>query len=178
MSPANRPSMSRTPRSPSPDRRVARATTTAALLALSLSSACAGHDDEAEAPVVQELAADWVHPACQSEALMPPAANSCGGPWRFGYVETSSDPAVCGEDPNGTCTANKACLSWNSVTTNDGGGAVLVPPSTASSAAMNWNCTTTRGRTSCTGVQPNQPGAGPDLTWRSGSSFDRLPDLA
>ncbi len=157
MSAAHRLSLSPRPRSPWFAQHVAQVTITSCLLALSLGSGCTERDDDpdTESSEVQALAPDWIHPACVSDALMPPAPNTCAGPWRIDYRETWQDLVTCGEDPSGACTANNVCESWNANTFGDGQGAAPVAPSQASSARMTWSCRRSGGRTTCTGPQPS-----------------------
>jgi hypothetical protein len=54
------------------------------------------HDDpvESRSTTAVEVAPDWVHPACQPSALMPPVVDSCNGPWQINYQETWTDPGA------------------------------------------------------------------------------------
>jgi len=101
----------------------------------SLPAACTGHgddDDAHQADATQSITADWIHPSCTPDALAPPATvtDGCNGPWTFGYVETSSDRNVCGEDTTKPCESYNSCTSWDLNSPGDFGDVGVVPTST------------------------------------------------
>lgn len=113
----------------------------------SLHAACSGHDEDGkEEGATQAVTADWIHPACAPDALQPPVnvTDGCNGPWTFGYVETSNDRNVCGEDTTKPCETYATCTSWDMNTPGDFGDVTIVTSSTEVEDGFSQGCTPLR----------------------------------
>lgn len=116
---------------------------------LALSFAACGSEE----PVKKgrsELVADWLHPACAASALLPPAPDTCAGPWSFGYRDLSTSVELCGVGP---CLQHKSCTSWHRDTEGDWLGAKSISRSDLG-AITGFQCDA-NGR-NCRGTAPTQ----------------------
>lgn len=82
----------------------------AASLAACLISAAACSSEEPPAQKEAELIEDWLHPTCAASGLLPPAPDTCAGPWSFGYRDLTRSVELCG---TGQCVQHKSCTSWH-----------------------------------------------------------------
>src|SRR5262245_8106655 len=85
--------------------------------------ACSSSDDDAETEETsQAVTTDWIHPACQAAALMPPDNDpqKCSGPWTYSYQDLWLNRAACGD--SNVCAQYNTCTSWDLVTQGDGIG--------------------------------------------------------
>jgi subtilisin-like proprotein convertase family protein len=87
--------------------------------------ACSSIDDDIETETEetsQAVTADWIHPACQASALMPPGNDPqrCDGPWTYSHQDWWNNRAACGD--SNVCAQYNSCTSWDLVTQGDGLG--------------------------------------------------------
>jgi len=122
-------------------------------------TACASNDPPDTDSESEAITADWIHPACTADALMPPAAGSCNGPWTYSYAELTTDASVCG---HGACTTNATCTSWDVNSAGDGWGVFFTNgteyPASRYTTSCVRSCTGHTCRTTCTGTLPAQIG--------------------
>lgn len=93
-----------------------------AIVATLIVPACSSTGDDAETEIViQSATGDWVHPACDVNALAPPLNDpqACNGPSVYSYQEMWADPIACGGP---ICIHHNSCPSWDLETVGDGRG--------------------------------------------------------
>lgn len=122
----------------------------AASLAASLISAAACGSEEPPAQKEAELIEDWRHPACAASGLLPPAPDTCAGPWSFGYRDLTRSAELCG---TGQCVQHNSCTSWHRDTEGDWLG-VVRSSRTDLGASTGFQCDA-NGK-NCRGTAPTQ----------------------